>query len=354
VEKMDVDVFKEISPFVRMMRIKKAMAMSGKWRDIDNVFTYIAQGSAEFIVDGDKYVCSVGDIIIIPPLKTHIVRSLGTEPLVQFIFHFDFYERPESRLMKHQDVLGVGVDFEISERERIFGEHVIISNFGETERYEIKKLYLNMYKEFTEGQECKGVMLKAYSTLLLINSLRNGTKSPGKLTSDLTGKKTKTWVHIENAVAYINMHYMSEDLDNDTISYAIGVTPNYLTNVFGNYVGISLHKYIINMKIEKAQQMLTLGHMNITEAAEKAGFSSIHAFSKTFKAVVGMTPSEYLNYVAQKETIIPTGINIPAGISTPAEVSISAGINIFAEKVPAGINLLAPASRHTNHELEAI
>ena len=301
---MDADLFMDISPYVRMMRIKKAMAMSGKWRDIDNVFTYIAQGAAEFIVDGDKYVCEVGDIIIIPPLKTHIVKSLGSEPLVQFIFHFDFYERPESHLLKHQDVLDAGVDFEISEKEKIFGDHIILSTFGETERYDLKKQYLNMYKEFTECKECKEVMLKAYSTLLLVNSLRNGTRNPGK-SLEQPDKKTKSWVHIENAVAYINSHYMNEDLDNETISGAIGVTPNYLTNVFGNYLGISLHKYIINVKIEKAQQMLITGQVNITEAAEKAGFSSIHAFSKTFKAVVGMTPSEYLNYVVQKETILP-------------------------------------------------
>lgn len=302
---MDIGMFADISPYVRMMRIKKAMAMSGKWRDLDNVFTYIAQGSAEFIVDGNKYVLGVGDIIIIPPFQTHIVMSLGTEPLVQFIFHFDFFERPESYLLEHQDVLEIGIDFEVPEKEKILGNQIVISSLGEKERHEIKKIYLNMYKEFTEEKECKAVMLKAYSALLLVMTFRNGLRDLGRIKAANNIKKTKSWLHIENAIAYINTHYMNEDLDNDTISYAIGVTPNYLTSVFGNYLGISLHKYIINVKIEKAQQMLTLGQMNVTEAAEKAGFSSIHAFSKTFKAVVGMTPSEYMNYVAQKETLFP-------------------------------------------------
>jgi AraC-type DNA-binding domain-containing proteins len=302
---MELQDFKDITPYVRMMRIKKAVAMSGKWRDIDNVFTYIAQGAAEFIIDGSRYVCGIGDAIIIPPLKTHIVKSLGTEPLVQLIFHFDFFERPDSHLMQHKDVLGVGIDFEISEKEKLIGDQSMITSFGEIERYELKKIYLNMYKEFTEGEECRGVMLKAYSTFLLVMTMRNGMKDLEKRKADNIIKKTKSWIHIENAIAYINSHYMNEDLDNDTISYAIGVTPNYLTNVFGNYLGISLHKYIINVKIEKAQQMLTLGQCNITEAAEKSGFSSIHAFSKTFKAVVGMTPSEYLNNVVQKETMYP-------------------------------------------------
>lgn len=31
-----------INPYVRMMRLKRSTTMSGKWKDIDNVFTYIA------------------------------------------------------------------------------------------------------------------------------------------------------------------------------------------------------------------------------------------------------------------------------------------------------------------------
>lgn len=305
---MDIKELEDISPYIRMMRIKKAVAMSGKWKDLDNVFTYIAQGCAEFVVDGEKYECGAGDTIIIPPLKTHIVRSLGGEPLVQFIFHFDFYKRPESCLLEHQDVLELGTEFEIPKREVLFGDKVITSSMGEKERYEIKKLYLNMYKEFTEGKECREAMLKAYSIILLILTLRHGIREKKETDGNRDFRKTKSWIHIENAIAYINTHYKNEDLDNDTISEAIGVTSNYLTNVFRNYLGISLHKYIINVKIEKAQQVLALGQMNITEAAEESGFTSIHAFSKTFKAVVGMTPSEYLNYVVQKETMSVSGL----------------------------------------------
>jgi len=300
------DGYDKIDPFVRMMRIKKALAMSGKWRDIDNVFTYIAQGSAEFFVDGKKYVLGVGDVIIIPPFKTHVVMSLGQEPLVQFIFHFDFFETEISRKLIHRDILGQGVDYEVPESEKLTKGQVVVSSLNETDRSEIKKLYLNMYKEFSEEKDHRGRILKAYATLLLILCMRSGMQELEKRDGSNL-KKSKSWVHIENAIAYINNHYTEEDLSNDTISAAIGVSPNYLTRVFGDYLGVSLHKYIINLKIEKAQQMLTIGKMNITETAEKAGFSGIHAFSKTFKSVIGMTPSEYMDYVAQKETIIPGG-----------------------------------------------
>ena len=58
---------------------------------------------------------------------------------------------------------------------------------------------------------------------------------------------------------------------------------------------MSLHRYIINVKIERAQKNMLSGNVNITEAAEEAGFSSVHVFSKTFKNLFGISPSEFLN-----------------------------------------------------------
>ncbi|OYP21798.1 hypothetical protein CG709_07675 [Lachnotalea glycerini] len=91
--------------------------------------------------------------------------------------------------------------------------------------------------------------------------------------------------------------------ENNTIASDIGVSPNYLTKVFQEYLGMSLHKYILNIKIEKAQQILLAGNANVTETAEKCGFSSIHVFSKTFRNIVGISPSEFLNQNVSREQL---------------------------------------------------
>ena len=61
------------------------------------------------------------------------------------------------------------------------------------------------------------------------------------------------------------------------------------------YLRISLHKYIMNVRIEHAQQLLLSGKVNVTEAADMTGFSSIHVFSKTFKNIMGISPSQFMN-----------------------------------------------------------
>lgn len=70
------------------MRIKKDIDFSGKWKDFDNVYTYIASGKADFIVNGEKYPLHVGNAIIIPPFMTHIIISKGEESFIQYYYAF--------------------------------------------------------------------------------------------------------------------------------------------------------------------------------------------------------------------------------------------------------------------------
>lgn len=284
-----------IDPYVRMMRLKKASMMSGKWKDIDHVFTYIASGSADFIVEGNKYILSAGSVIIIPPYMTHIILSHGKEPLVQYIMHFDFYEDPQRKALIHKDILeDEEYQVPVSEQERAVCPGVLIADIPEAERNDVVRRYLGLLREFQERKMGRELLIKGDCLGLLIAAIRN----PRDLQEPEEGEKkskTKGWIHIEQAVEFINRCDLAEGPDNDSIAQAAGVSPNYLTKVFQEYVGVSLHKYVMNLKVERAQQLLLSGKVNITEAASMTGFSSIHVFSKTFKSIMGISPSEFIN-----------------------------------------------------------
>lgn len=297
---MDFSLIETIDPYVRMMRLKKASMMSGKWKDIDHVFTYIASGSADFIVEGSKYILSAGSVIIIPPYMTHIILSHGKEPLVQYIMHFDFYEEPERRTLIHKDILEEEYQVPISEKEREICPDVLIADIPEAERSDVVRRYLGLLREFQEKRKGRELLIKADCLGLLVSSLRN-VRNLQEATDGDKKSKTKAWVHIEQAVEFINKSDLTEGPDNDSIARAAGVSPNYLTKVFQEYIGVSLHKYVMNLKVEKARQLLLSGKVNITEAARMTGFSSIHVFSKTFKSIMGISPSEFINQSAQVE-----------------------------------------------------
>lgn len=70
-----------------------------------------------------------------------------------------------------------------------------------------------------------------------------------------------------------------------------------LQNVFQKEVGMGVIEYFSKMKIENAKHMIRIGSLNFTQISEQLGYASIHYFSRQFKKLTGMTPSEYASSV---------------------------------------------------------
>ena len=295
--------FAVISPYVRMMRLKKVTTMlSGKWRDIDHVYTYIASGSADFIIAGVRYQLHRGNAIIIPPYMTHMIIPDGEEPFVQYIIHFDFYDTPERRALIHKDVLDEAErQLTIPPKEDLLHQQVVVSEIPESERNRLVRRYLDMMREFHLDRPGKDVILRSECTTFLIYAWRYQIDGESRISRNPI--KTKAWIHIEKAIDYIQSCEPGVDMDNDSIAAVIGVTPNYLTGIFQSHLGISLHRYVTNIRIDRARQMLLKSDLNITEVARQTGFSGIHVFSKTFKNLIGVSPSQFLDEMVSREQI---------------------------------------------------
>ncbi|MEA4998218.1 MAG: AraC family transcriptional regulator [Candidatus Limiplasma sp.] len=277
---MDISFLEDIRPNVVTMRIKRAVDMYGKWQDDEYVFTYIAGGSAEFFVNGGRFFLKTGDMIVLPPKAAHIIASKGDEPLVQYIFHFDYFDAPD--------------------REIPWGNNVFVATANEGEKYDLSNNYLRMYKEFDEQRPGYRAMLTGIALQLLVPYFR----ASGNVAESRRGDaKTKSWVHIENAVSYIYKNLCQTELDNQQIASAVGVSANYLTKLFQDQLGISLHTYMLNIRIERAKQLMYKDNKSLTEVAYLCGFSGIHVFSKIFKKIVGMSPSKFLENSVLKAPI---------------------------------------------------
>lgn len=82
-------------------------------------------------------------------------------------------------------------------------------------------------------------------------------------------------------------------ISNKTVAEKFGFNPNYISNVVKKYTGLSLHKYILHMRIVKSLSYLETHKYSISEISKFCGFSDIYYFSKYFKKEMGISPSEY-------------------------------------------------------------
>lgn len=99
---------------------------------------------------------------------------------------------------------------------------------------------------------------------------------------------------VSNVKKYINAH-LKERLSLNEVAAVFGISPNYLSQLFGKYNDVGFSEYINTCKIAESKRLLAEGNLKVYEAAEMLGFESAFYFSKVFKKVEGVSPTEYLN-----------------------------------------------------------
>ncbi len=79
----------------------------------------------------------------------------------------------------------------------------------------------------------------------------------------------------------------------DKMVNILGKDYTYLSKLFSKIEGITLEKYFIHLKIEKAKEFAQYDQLNFTEIAYELGYSSVNYLSNQFKQITGMSMSAY-------------------------------------------------------------
>ena len=77
------------------------------------------------------------------------------------------------------------------------------------------------------------------------------------------------------------------------ISERLGRSYAYLSHQFSLREGLTLEKYIIRQKVERAKELLSYQDAKVTEVARQLGYSSTAHLTNQFRQVTGMSPSDY-------------------------------------------------------------
>ena len=108
------------------------------------------------------------------------------------------------------------------------------------------------------------------------------------------GIKDKPLNSSEAIYGYVLDNYNKNVTAND-LSMVFGYNANYISNLFKKNYNITLNKFIINTRIEKAKEIfLKDKNSSIKSVANEVGFNDPLYFSKVFKAEVGVSPKVFI------------------------------------------------------------
>lgn len=91
---------------------------------------------------------------------------------------------------------------------------------------------------------------------------------------------------------YMTAH-IGESLRLRDICAHFRTTETTLKKMFRSVTGKGIMARFADIRIDAAKSLIREGHLNFSEIALMTGFSSIHYFSRRFRELTGMTPSEY-------------------------------------------------------------
>ncbi|PRX99821.1 AraC-like DNA-binding protein [Allonocardiopsis opalescens] len=91
---------------------------------------------------------------------------------------------------------------------------------------------------------------------------------------------------------YIDRHY-TEEIDLTEVAAEAGYSRYHFLRGFSAAYGETPGRYLSRRRIERARELLGAANLTVTEVCHLVGFSSVGTFSARFKAVVGISPSQY-------------------------------------------------------------
>lgn len=118
-------------------------------------------------------------------------------------------------------------------------------------------------------------------------------------------KATEEGLRNENIIGeifnYVNSNYTDPQLNLNSISEKFNIENSYISKMYKKNFGINIMESIHLFRITEAKMLLDNTNISISEISEKVGYYDYRTFSKFFKRMQGVTPSEYRKVKVSKE-----------------------------------------------------
>ena len=106
---------------------------------------------------------------------------------------------------------------------------------------------------------------------------------------------------IAPAIELIHSEFLKRDITLRELGAVSGMCESYFQRLFKEKYGVSPKRYIIQLKINHACDLLRLERYTVTQVAELCCFSDVYFFSRQFKEYIGIAPTQFIKkYISSK------------------------------------------------------
>lgn len=276
---------------VHYFEYAKTFSFEGEAHDFWE-FIYVDKGTVNIVAGSEHHTLQSNEIFFHEPNEFHTVQTNGiTAPnliVVSFSCRSEimqFFKHQKLTLdQQEQTILG-----------RIIAEARICFDCRLDNPY-LKTLPLNSKAPFGTKE-----LLFNYLEQFLIALIRQHASTKSRTSPSVT-TRTKATKRMNDAQLFREIIvFMQDNIHTDlSVSFICqkhSISRSTLQRLFKRHCNLCVTEYIAYLRIEKAKEIIRSQNMNFTQISTKLGYSSMHYFSRQFKKISGMTPSEYASSV---------------------------------------------------------
>ena len=273
--------FCDINPFIRFAEKIHYESSGVLTYVLDCRIFYILSGFADICIDNQLYTLKPHSIFYCCGGNQYSIASSGVD-LISLNFDLsqenNTEDAPYSPVVVSNDTVLPSCNYTVIDEYEYLNSHLILSDgmvFNDQlnsilDEFSTQRI---LYKEHCSG------LLKTVLTQLYRHSIES------------TDQSTRS---VYQVIAYINTNY-EQELNNKLFSEMTGYHEYHLNRLFTTHTGITLHQYILNVRINHAKKLLLNTDLPLATIAEEVGFNSNTHFSSYFKKITKISPLEFRN-----------------------------------------------------------
>ncbi len=230
----------------------------------ENIEVLLIKGGDGRVLYGSEYLdVSDGSIIVVNSEALHRLCGDGYD-ILGFIIDSDFCKEN-------------GIDTSALVFERCFFDDEIAR---------IMKSTASTVKSYTDAPTSLGGARARCAVLELLIKL---TERHSAVFCEIGKERRSSEEYVKTVIKHLNAH-SKEEMSLEELAALCGITKYHLSREFKRYTGSTVFSYLNVLKCKNAEGLILHGK-SVSEAAFESGFESLSYFSRTYKKIMGRSPS---------------------------------------------------------------